>query len=308
MTGQELRQMLPELQDMQFGANRSDVALIAYGRIFTVLHQLVFLNGLDDEFGDREIYRTKLDRLYDMLCQRYSIRTSFMAKASLLEAMICIVSDSGLPVDDRKRVTYEHLANELVSSYLDSFREESYGKDEFFSVMKLLLICMYGVVDGEEEEEPHHWMTFIRKKFAIWAKELDKKGYWPGISDVEALQRLKLLDMNCYMFLDERYDEEIRQGYVYYCAGRELSDNVSERLSPDILRSYVLQYEFIRQGSFNLWEHTGHLDRIVYALETYTDRLSATSDEALLYRSIVIENCCRNVCQEYQRRLCGITA
>ncbi len=308
MTGQDLRQMLPELQDMQFEARWSDAALIAYGRIFTALHKLVFLNGLDDEFGDREIYRTKLDRLYEMLRERYSVRTSFMDKASILEAMISIVSDSGLSVDDRKRTMYEHLADELVFSYLDSFREDAYGKDEFFSVMKLLLICMYGVVDDEEEEEAHPWMTFIRKKFAVWTKKLDKKGYWPGISDVEALQRLKLLDMNCYMFLDERYDEEIRQGYVYYCAGRELSDNVSETLSPDILRSYVLQYEFIRQGSFNLWEHAGQLDRIVLVLETYADCLPATSDEALQYRSIVIENCCRNVCQEYQRRLCGITA
>ncbi len=307
MTIQELRQQLPALQGMSFDGRWSDTALVAYTRIFTALHQLVFLNGLDDEFGDREIYRTQLDRLYDMLCQRYSVRTSFMAKAFLLEAMISIVSDSGSLVDERKRATYEHLADELVSSYLDSFREEIYGKDEFFSVMKLLLICMYGV-DEEEEEEPHPWMTFIREKFAVWAKELNEEGYWPGISDVEALQRLKLLDMNCYMFLDERYDEEIRQGYVYYCAGRELPDKVSETLSADILRSYVLQYEFIRQGSFNLWEHAGHLDRIVQVLETYADRLPATSDEALLYRSIVIENCCRNVSQEYQRRLCGITA
>ncbi len=304
MTGQELRQMLPELQNMQFDATRSDAALTAYGRIFTALHKLVFLNGLDDEFGDREIYRTKLDRLYDMLWQRYSVRTSFMTKASLLEAMISIVSDGGSLINERKRATYEHLADELVSSYLDSFREDAFGKDEFFSVMKLLLICMYGV----DEEESHPWMTFIRKKFAVWAKELNEEGYWPGISDVEALQRLKLLDMNCYMFLDERYDEEIRLGYVYYCAGRKLSDNVSERLSPDILRSYVLQYEFIRQGSFNLWEHTGHLDRIVQVLETHADRLPATCDEALEYRSIIIENCCRNVTREYQKQLCGITA
>ncbi len=283
---------------MQFDANQSDAALTAYARIFTALHQLVFLNGLDDEFGDREIYRTQLGRLYDMLCQRYSVRTSFMAKASLLEAMISIVSDSGLSVDDRKRTMYEHLADELVSSYLDSFREDAFGKDEFFSVMKLLLICMYGVVD-EDDEEPHPWMTFIRKKFAVWAKEFHKKGYWPGISDVEALQRLTLFSMYSNMFIDERYDEEIRQGYVYYCSQREFPDVASDALSSDILRSYVLQYEFIRQGSFNLWEHAGHLDRIVQVLETHADRLPVTNDEALQYRSIVIENCCRNVCQEY---------
>jgi len=305
MTGQELSQMLPELQNMQFDATRSDAALIAYARIFTALHKLVFLNELDDEFGNREIYRTKLERLYEMLCQRYSVCISFMAKASLLEAMISIVSDSGLLVDDRKRTTYEHLSDELVSSYLDSFREESYGKDEFFSVMKLLLICMYGVVD--DEEEPHPWMTFIREKFVIWAKEFHKKGCWSGISDVEALQRLTLLSMYSNMFIDERYDEEIQQGYVYYCAQWELPDVASVALSEDTLRSYVLQYEFIRQGSFNLWEYAGRLDGIVQVLETYTNHLPATSDEALQYQSIVIENCCLNVCQEYQRQLWGIT-
>ncbi len=303
MTIQELRQQLPALQGMSFDVRWSDTALVAYTRIFTALHQLVFLNGLDAEFGDREIYRTKLDRLYEMLCQRYTCRTSFISQAAILDAMISIVCDNGFIIEETKRAVNEHLADGLVSSYLARFNEDNYEPEEFFSIMRLLLICMYGVVD-EEGEEPHPWMTFIRKKFAAWAEEVNKYGYWQGISDIEALQRLKLLDMNCYMFVDDSYDKEIQQGYIYYCAKRDFPGDRSEILSLDTLRSYALQYEFICQGSFNLWEYAGRLDRIAELLEAQTVRLPATSDEALYYRSLIIENCCRNITKEFQMQQC----
>ncbi len=302
MTTQELRQQLLALQGISFDARWSDTALIAYTRIFTALHNLVFLNTLDNEFGDREMYRAKLDTLYGLLHQRYTCRTCFISQAAILDAMISIVCDNGFIIDEEKRAVNEHLSDGLVSCYLSCFNEDNYEPEEFFSVMRLLLICMYGVVDWEDEE-PHPWMTFIRRKFAAWAAEINKYGYWQVISDIEALQRLKLLDMNCYMFLDDSYDKEIQQGYIYYCEKRNFPNAQSEILSPDTLRSYALQYEFIRQGSFNLWEYAGRLDRIAELLEAQTARLPATSDKALYYRSLIIENCCRNVTREYQKQL-----
>ncbi|WP_251623286.1 hypothetical protein [Odoribacter lunatus] len=307
MTTQELRRQLPGLQNRQIDDAWSDAAVIAHVRIFTALHNLVVLNALDDEFGDRKMYSAKLDALYDLLRQRYVCRTSFVGRAEILESMISVVCDNGFIIDEEKRSVNEQLAGELVSSYLDNYDENKYDSEEFFAVMKLLLICMYGMVD-EEDEELHPWITFIRAKFAVWAEELNKDGYWQGISDIEALQRLKLLDMNSYMFVDDSYDKEIQKGYVHYCAGRDIPNHVSEILSPDWLRAYALQYEFIHEGSFNLWEYAGRLDRIVGLLETQIARLPIDSDEALYYCSLAVENSCRNVSLEYQKQLCGITA
>lgn len=307
MTTQELKRYLRGLQNRRIDDGWSDASLIAHVRIFTNLHKLVVLNALDDEFGSREMYRAKLDTLYEVLRRHYDFRTSFVVKAVILDAMITVVNDGGLILDEEKRAVNEYLADELISSYLDGFDKDSYNPEEFFAIMKLLLICMYGIVD-EEDEEPHPWMRFARERLAVWAEELYKDGYWQGISDVEALQRLRLLDMNSCMFVDESYDKEIRLGYVHYCAGRELSDKLSETHSPDMLRGYALQYEFICQGAFNLWEHAGRMDRIIGLLEAQIPCLPAESDEALYYRSLVIENCCRNVSREFQKQLCGITA
>ena len=307
MTTQELRRYLPRLQNRRIDDGWSDAALIAHARILTNLYNLVVLNALDDEFGNREMYRAKLDTLYGILRRHYGYRASFAAKAEILDAMISVASDGGLGIDEEKRAVNEHLADELISSYLDGFDKDSYNPEEFFAVMRLLLICMYGIVD-EEDEDPHPWITFVRTKLAGWAEELNKDGYWQGISEVEALQRLRLLEMNSCMFVDESYDKEIQQGYVHYCVGRDLPDNLSGTHSPDTLHCYALQYEFICQGSFNQWEHAGYLDRIIGVLERQIPRLPAESDEALYYRSLVIENCCRNVSREFQKQLCGITA
>lgn len=305
MTTRELKRHLPELHDRRMDEGWSDAALAAHARILTALRNLVVLNGLDDEFGDREMYRAKLETLYGLLRRRYACRTSFAARAAILDAMTTVAGDNGCIIDGERRAADERLADELVSSYLGGFDENRCDPEEFFAVMRLLLICMYGVVE-EEDGEAHPWMTFIRKKFAVWAEELDKDGCWQGISDTEALRRLVLLDMNSCLFVDESHDGEIRQGYAYYCAGRDLPDNVSAPLSPDRLRGYALQYELIRQGSFNQWEHAGRLDRIAGLLEKQTVLLPPESDAALYCRSLVIENCCRNVSREYQKQLCGM--
>lgn len=289
MTTRELRHLLPDLQDIQPDVQWNDAALIAYARIFTSLHKMVFLTGLEDEFGNRKLYRAKLETLYHLLGQRYTVRTSLIEKASLLEAM--------LSVNEANSAADEHLADNLISSYLDSFGEDTYNPDEFFAVMKLLLTCMYGIIE-EEDEDPHLWITFIREKFAVWSEELNKNGYWPGITGIEALQRLILLAMNSNILVDDSYDREIQRGYDYYCAGRELPDALSDTLPLETLRFHALQYEFLCQGSFNLSEHIGRLDEIAGLMEAQIPRLPATSEEAFYYRSIVIENCCRHVSRE----------
>ena len=70
MTSDELKNILPELQETDVSSlGLEDMLCSAY--IYDALYNLVSVNGLDMEYGDRKIYGGKIRQLFE---QRYGIR------------------------------------------------------------------------------------------------------------------------------------------------------------------------------------------------------------------------------------------
>jgi len=289
MTVNELKAILPELQFLRFDPKSSDARLFAYLRTYAAVHNLVFVNALDEEFGARTLYREKLDLLYGLFRHRYARRSSVAIRAELLLAMFSILRDVDFTVDRRKEGGCIRLADRLVSEYLADFRKMPVNSDELFGIMKLVLVCLYGMV--EEAGEPvHPWLAFFRENLAEWAEELCTDGHWSGLSKYEALQRMQLLEMNSYMMLDGRYNEEIRAAYDFYCSPQVVPHDNTAILSSHEIRYYGLMYELIQIGDFPSAER--QLDAIACLMESQLDHFLPESDDFQICRSIVIDRCC----------------
>lgn len=298
MNATELKATLAELREMRF-VHVSDEGLHAYVRIFSSIHNMIFTNAADGEFGSRTQYRERLDSLLRMLLRRYPNRHSVAQRARMLDTMYCILYNTGFAVDRSKEMRLYRMTDRLIEESLAGNCAGEERPEELFGIMRLILTMLHGIV----EEAPHPWLSFVREKLASWARTLDAQGRWPGISEEEALQRIMLMNVYADMLLDARYDDAIRASGTNYCLGGQLQLRRMDILSHDDMRRYALLYETIRQGAIGLTENRRCRQRIAALLERQLAWLPLKGDDTLLCLSLAIDDCCIRISEELQHRL-----
>ena len=115
------------------------------------------------------------------------------------------------------------------------------------------------------------------------------------------MQRIILMGMNCYMLLDSRHDTIIQKAYSYYCISRQLQFCRTAELTADEIRYYILIYDAIQQSAVNDPRNRKYLNDIAQLLEA--QRMPKNSAEALLCRSIAIDDLCGRISDEAQQQM-----
>ncbi len=115
------------------------------------------------------------------------------------------------------------------------------------------------------------------------------------------MQRIILMGMNSYMLLDSRHDTIIQKAYSYYCISRQLQFCRTAELTADEIRYYILIYDAIQQSAVNDPRNRKYLNDIAQLLEA--QRMPKNSAEALLCRSIAIDDLCGRISDEAQQQM-----
>lgn len=307
MTSDELKRMVPWLQGLRLDGGTGDSALFSCVRIYTSLHRLVSLEALDGEFGGRELYRARLEGLCALLRCRYPLRTSYGERAEILYALSTTINDNCLSVEGSVLAADDRLADALVTSYMEKYGKGDSGTDGFFSVMRLVLSCLYGI-EEDDGEEVHPWLSFLRGRFSAWADEMDGDGRWRGVPEVEALERLTLLEMYGTLFPEGSYDDVFRRGYACYCSRTVLPVEAGGSHPHGWLRACGLRYDLVLRDPSGRRGDAGLSERIAGELERHSGSLAEGDERWLHCRSLAIEECCRNIAEGCRARLCGKTA
>ena len=300
MTAKALKELLPMLQGKRFHTESIE-GLIAYARIYAALYNLVSVNALDEEYGDRSIYRKKLQSLFSYLHRRYEEQSNAALRAETIGAMLYILNDTGCIYDRQKNDLCFNLFSELAEGYLSDFDENSYDPNALYGVMRLIYEFLCWLVPEDAKDDP--WLGFARRRIATWASELDPDGGWLNIGDEEVLQRIILMSMNSYMQLDSRYDDAIHRAYSYYCVSRQLQFRRAKELSADEIRYYARMYDTIQQSTVEDPGRQTYLNDIAKMLETQIPHFPAKSSEAQLCHSIAIDNRCNRIANKVQAQM-----
>ena len=292
--------MLPQLQSRRFHT-LSDEELISCARSYTAVYNMISINALDDEFGARESYRKKLSSLFICLSHRYEKLQDVIQQAKAIDAMLYILNNTGCVFDQQKHEMCFRLFDELTEDYLSDFDQTTYHHNTLYGIMRLIYQFLYGLVPEDAKDDP--WLRFARGQVVGWASALSENGEWNGICAEEALQRIILMSMNSYMLLDSHYDTIIQKAYSYYCISRQLQFCRTMELSANEIHYYILMYDTIQQSAVNALGNRKYLNDIAGLLEAQTKQKKGS--EALLCRSIVIDNLCNRISDEAQQQMWG---
>ena len=300
MTVKMLKELLPILQGKRFHTV-SNEGLIAYVRIYAALYNLISVNALDKEYGDRNIYRKKLQSLFSYLLCRYKEQPGIALCAKTIDTMLYILHDTDCIYNQQKNIICFNLFGELTEKYLSDFDETCYDHNALYEIMRLIYEFLSWLIPKDAKNDP--WLEFNRHWVTAWASELDRNGTWKNINDKEALQRIILMSMNSYMLLDNRYDDTIHSAYSYYCVSQQLQFCRTMRLSLDEIRHYTLMYDTIQQSAVHDSGNRVYLNDIAKLLETQIPHFPAKSEEAWLCRSIMIDNLCNHIADKTQTQM-----
>ena len=90
------------------------------------------------------------------------------------------------------------------------------------------------------------WACLLSDAVRRWASRLQPDGTWPGLTDVEALERIEVMNRYSYLFLDGRFDAAVRRACVHY-ASLPAFDTLPG--GSDELRCLSLCQDLLRQGN-----------------------------------------------------------
>ena len=202
-----LRDILFSLRNVRFsGASCSDLS--SYSRIFTSLFPVFSSGSFDMSSGLHLLYNERAKSLCDALLCACRSRCDLREKAELLCCLFSLQPCLSFSTDTLLRKHCLSLSSELFSYFLCSDKD-----DESLTRIMLKAICLSQYPAPIEDSAAY---LFFRQTLSEWAVDMLADGSWTGVLMPDGLERLLLLNMNSYMFLDKRYDDKIRSCYSYY--------------------------------------------------------------------------------------------
>lgn len=236
---QSLKELLTRLMPVVPSPANGVIRLLAYARLYAAVSRLQAVGAAGRVWPDR--------RAHDRMA------------ASLVRLLQERLSRSGLPLVDKARLAaaYHDLRSE-------AFPFRSSGSDEVFPEAVSSLMDRYSSAaeDGVLAEatvcrclacyfypdlwDDDEWACLLSDAVRRWASRLQSDGTWPGLADVEALERIEVMNRYSYLFLDGRFDAAVRRACVHY-ASLPAFDAVPG--GSDELRCLSLCQDLLRQGN-----------------------------------------------------------
>ena len=223
----DLISLLPSLQTLDF-TDLPDDAVVPYVRIYSALYNLVSMNELDVEYGDRHIYLNQLRKLEQEVRKKYVKSTTIKEWASWLNVAYTLHQTTSTRYTSAQDDELWNTATALIDNYLSLLEENNVCKvdeEECFTVMQLIFTQWYGYVQEESEEVPKP-IAFVRQQLLNWASECSTEGEWKNIDEESALHRIALFQMNATMLLDVSFNETLDKAFQYYILNSESTTHI----------------------------------------------------------------------------------
>lgn len=220
----------------------SDDAVVALSNIYSSMLNLVAVNALDEEYGDRKIYESKLDTLYTICRKRCAVNQSLARRSRMLTALCGVVYSRVCGLPNRKSTVCRNYMYDAITEWQSMLIATARSR-EMRAVEYGILRCITDYFYYAEDEE-HEFFDYFKRRIAEWAESLDGDGLWQDVSDFEALCRIEIMSRNSYMFSDDTYDRHIDKARAKYCGrcvealdrnGGKISNCVSDPADSDML-------------------------------------------------------------------------
>ena len=236
---QSLKELLTRLMSVVPSPADGVIRLLAYARLYAAVSRLQAVGAAGRVCPDRLAH----DRM----------------AASLVRLLQERLSRPGLPLVDKARLTValydlQSEAFPLRSSQLDvQFQEalsslmDRYSSVDDDGVLAEAVVCRclacYFYPDLWDDDE---WVCLLSDAVRRWASRLQPDGTWPGLTDVEALERVEVMNRYSYLFLDGRFDAAVRRACAHYAS---LPAFDAAPGGSDELRCLSLCQDLLRQGN-----------------------------------------------------------
>lgn len=262
---------------------------IAYLRIYTALYELVSVHALEEEYGDRQNYLTKIEFLYLELRSRSAHHFDVENNLLLLYTLDRFAVYSQLISSHE---CWEQIAvhvEEAVASYADA------PASELYPFLHLIGQLWRGVEGLSEDSLPDSYV-FYQNQLHL----LEKSGWNPVVSpavqSVEALERLVLLceaDSTTVSAPDSRTVQQLVHQLI-----RTFRSRCLQPFAEKELRQLIRLYDCVSSLPF-AWGRE-ELAKISQMLQEQLDFLEHEAAVSIQISAVLIEQICRQIADEVQ--------
>ena len=284
----DLIPLLPSLQTADL-TDLPDDAIVPYVRIYSALYNLVSMNELDAEYGDRHIYLNQLRKLEGILKERYSQSTSITQWATYLKTAYDIVYAGNTTDLRQKSEEYWNTSSSLMELYFNGELYKTADIDELYAVLSLIFTQWYGYVQEEGEELPEP-VAFARRQLGQWALSFSDESAWHWISDEDALKRIGLFQMNATMLMDGSFNETLDKAFLHYILKGDSTKNREIE---------ILKYNVIQQSNLSNPQYGELLDEIAKSLESQYEKITDSMSK-LQVCSVLVEHQTNKISESLQ--------
>lgn len=209
----QLKALLPALQDISPEDSDSSLRLLSLARIYTSLYRLVTVSSLDEELGNRREYTRKANKLFQVICKKVKQTKDLTERAHLVATLFSLNSETTLTYNAKREDACYSAAIRLMQDYQKSGEIEKANEHLKNGLCRCLTDFFY---PKTEEDETDEWFIFLKETIQNWAQTISLNGNWEDTTDDIALERIEIMNRNSSMLLDSQYDSTIQKAYKYY--------------------------------------------------------------------------------------------
>lgn len=299
MSSAELKTMLDEMQSENY-SGMGVYGLLAYARMTVAVYNLVTTGDFEEEYGEGEKYLQRSYSIVEILMQHYENEYDRAKRGEILLGLFYQLHGTEAVADSEQEAKCYALAADYIEEYLKRYGAGDYTSDEQFVAVKIMFVCLYGVV-ADEDKDMCEWYEYIRKTLAGWVAEAGDNGRWSDVPVREEIQRLILLNMNSYILLDDQYNGLIGKMLKVY----QTLLKPSGEMRPFDCSSIRLMY-LCYEASSNVvlpdaYPELSSKIANIFLQQSYLQ--PAGSEKAEICKSVVVENGCNLMLSEQQDRM-----
>lgn len=268
--------------------NLSVWGLESLSRIHISLYGMIVTDALDSIYGKREKYFTRMKELYKTCSNRYK-RADIIGACRLADVMQSLAYAPGVLDSQWQDTCYRQMWQ---------FVEQKSRIVKNWDIPQWLWCVACSCYPLSDESAGEECFLRFRQQLEKWIIDWDTDGQWQNLSVCKALQRLRVLNGNSYMFLDDAYDNIICAIYHYYRMRVPLKGNIDTC----IVKQAGMLYEQagITKAYPADWDT---MKAVVRFMSACLLKLRADSDEWLYALSVLIENKCQHIMKEVSRQI-----
>ena len=283
----DLHAFIPRLQAQTFHG-QSDEQLRAYLRIYTALYELVTVNALDAEYGDRQQYLHQIEQLYQLLQEQTAQHPTAQNHSTLLE------------ISDRYAAYSTAIANrdpwESAADYVETYSHQSGDPHtvDHYITLRLIQQLWSGVepIDGEPDSS-----RYYREQLQSWKNTQQPNGMWDHLTTAETLGRLVILHQETRE--DPRQRKALRPLFIQqvHTYIEELQAQTPQHVTAQ-LSALLFLYDQLLQSPFVEFDQPLHA--LLQIIETQQDHLAPDSPQSFALTAILLERHCHTVAAQVQ--------